>query len=304
MQRPIWLDTDPGFDDLVTLLLAARSPELEVCGISVVAGNAPLNRTLHNTLTIAQAFEIAAPVYGGADRPLLRPANTAESVLGAGAFGTVGASLPTPTRQADTGNGVLRLLEMADKHAGNLTVVAIGPLTNIALAMRLEPRLAGQIKELVIMGGSSDRGNHTAAAEYNFYADPEAAAIVFSSGANIAMFGLNLTRQVLLTSEHIAVLRRSQIPHAQALADMAQHYLQIRPNQIMPLHDPVTVAYLLHPEWFVLEAARVEIECHGAHTAGMSVCEFRVPARGQPNARVAVQANGKQMLEWLLGVLS
>ncbi len=297
----LWIDTDPGFDDLVTLVLAKTLP-LE--GIGVVAGNAPLERTLHNALTVADAFGITAPVYAGCDRALLRLNTTAENVLGAGAFGTIGAKLPEPTRTVSSGHAVLRLIETVLDNPNQVTLIAIGPLTNIALALRLEPRLAGLLQEIVIMGGSSTTGNHTAAAEFNFYADPEAAAIVFNSGAKITMFGLNLTRQVLLTDQHVSRVRNSQATHAAALADMMAHYLAIRPNRIMPLHDPVTVAYLLRPELFSLEPAFVQIETTGTHSLGASICEFRVPAKATANAMVATKADGEAVIELVLEALT
>jgi purine nucleosidase len=300
--RKIWIDTDPGFDDLVTLVLASRSKSLDIRGIGVVAGNTLLPRTLHNTLTIADAFDIHAPIYAGCDRALLRVSTTAENVLGAGAFGTLGAKLPEPTRSVSSGHAVLKLIETVLENPNQITLIAIGPLTNIALAMRLEPRLAGLLQEIILMGGSTDRGNHTAAAEYNFYADPEAAAIVFSSGAKITMFGLNLTRQVLLTQNHVARVRESLAVHAVALADMTAHYLQIRANKIMPLHDPVTIAFLLRPDLFVLEPAFVQIETGGTHSLGASICEFRAH-KAKPNAMVATKADGEAVMELILGAL-
>lgn len=303
--RPIWIDTDPGFDDLVTLALTAHHrSSLPLIGVSVVAGNAPLERTLHNALVVAETFEITAPIYAGCARPLVRPSVSAENVLGVGAFGTVGAKLPEPLQMASDGHGALRLLEAARRMPGELTLVAIGPLTNIALAMQLEPALPKLLREIVIMGGSSERGNHTAAAEFNFYADPEAVSVVLDSGAQIALFGLNLTRQVLLSPPHIERVRRGNSSHATALADMMAHYLQIRRGAAMPLHDPVTVAYLLHPELFELQAANVQIELTGTHTLGMSVCEFRVPARGEANTRVAINTQGEAVIEIVLEALT
>jgi purine nucleosidase len=301
--RRIWIDTDPGFDDLVTLVLASRAEALEITGIGVVAGNAALTQTVHNTLTIADAFEIEAPIYAGCDRALLRNIITAENVLGAGAFGTVGAKLPEPKRLVSSGHAVLKLIETVMQNPNQITLIAIGPLTNIALAMRLEPRLAGLLQEIILMGGSTDRGNHTAAAEFNFFADPEAAAIVFLSGAKISMFGLNLTRQVLLTENHLARVRASQTVHAAALADMTAHYLQIRANKIMPLHDPVTIMYLLYPDLFTFEPAYVQIETNGTLSLGASICEFRVPAKATANAMVATKANGEAIMELILGAL-
>ncbi len=300
MTRRIWIDTDPGFDDLAAIVLAAARPELQIEGVGVVAGNAPLERVLDNTLRLADLIGLAAPIYAGCDRPLVRPRETAENVLGVGALGTSGRSLPSAIRQPEAGHAVLKLLEAARRSPGELTLVAIGPLTNVALAMRLEPALPKLLREIVLMGGSTDRGNHTAAAEFNIYADPEAAAVVFGSGAHIAMFGLNLTRQVPLRGQHVEQVRGSSSPNAQLWADLMDHYLRIRDRGgkgSMPLHDPVTVAYLIAPELFTLELAHVSVETAGTHALGATICEFRVPARAEPNARVAMQANGERVME-------
>lgn len=302
MPQPIWIDTDPGFDDLATIVLAAARPEVELLGLGVVAGNAALPHTLDNTLRIASALGLKCPLYAGCDGPLVGSTQTAENVLGAGALGTVGRTLPSTTRRPDPGHAALELIRAAKAHQGQLTLVAIGPLTNIAIALRLEPALPALLNEIVLMGGSTDRGNHTAAAEFNIYADPEAAAVVFGSGAKIRMFGLNLTRQVLLKPEHIQQVR-SGSAGGELWADLMSHYLQIRDKSgkgSMPLHDPVTIAYLVAPELFQLEPAQVEVELCGSHSRGATICEFRVPARGEPNALVATRANGEAVMQMVV----
>ena len=299
MTRPIWIDTDPGFDDLVALVVASRSPELRLEGIGVVAGNAPLSATLENTLRIADAFGIEAPIYTGCDRPLVQTRKTAEDVLGKGALGTVGQSLPSTSRKPDTGHAVLELIEAARRMPGELNLIAIGPLTNVALAMRLEPALPQLLREVIWMGGSTERGNDTPADEFNAYADPEAAQVVFASGAKLSMFGLNLTRQVNITRKVVESVR---LKH-QVLADHMEHYLRIRESRghsEMPLHDPCTVAYLLRPQWFELLAARVDVELSGLHSRGMTVCELRVPERAQANASVAFKAQGEAVMDLVL----
>jgi len=300
MARRIWIDTDPGFDDLAAIVLAAAWPELQMEGVGVVAGNAPLERVLDNTLRLADLIGLATPIYAGCDRPLVRSRETAENVLGAGALGTSGQSLPQTARQPAAGHAVLKLIEAAKQNPGELTLVAIGPLTNVALAMRLEPTLPRLLREIVLMGGSTDRGNHTAAAEFNIYADPEAAAVVFGSGAHITMFGLNLTRQVPLRWRHVELVRGSGSPNAQLWADLMDYYLRIRDRSgqgSMPLHDPVTVAYLIKPELFTLQLAHVSVETSGTYALGATVCEFRIPGRAEPNAQVAIQANGERVME-------
>lgn len=303
MIHSVWIDTDPGFDDLTALLLAHFSPHINLLGIGVVAGNAPLATTLNNTLRIAEFFGIAAPIYAGAQQPLLQTLSTAENILGAGALGTIGQSLPeAQTVRPQNGHAALRLIEAAQQQPGQITLVAIGPLTNVALALRLEPRLAHWLKDVIIMGGSSDRGNHTAAAEFNIWADPEAAHVLLSSGITPKVFGLNLTRQVLLQGSHIQAIREASA----VLADHMEHYLRIRDKTGklgMPFHDPTTVAYLLWPELFELQAAHVSVEIVGEYSRGMTVCEFRVPQRGEPNAWVATQAQGQQVMHNIVSLL-
>lgn len=296
----LWIDTDPGFDDLITLLMAARAPQIELMGIGVVAGNAPLADTLDNTLRIAQHYQLTAPIYAGCTRPLVQRLDTAENILGKGALGSLGQSLPPTTRQPQPGHAVLKLIEAAKARPGQITLVAIGPLTNVALAFHLEPQLPQLLRQLILMGGSSDRGNHTAAAEFNIWADPEAAAVVFDSGLHPVMFGLNLTRQVMITAQTVETVRR----HDPLLADHMAHYLQIRARQgQMPLHDPTTVAWLLYPELFEVQPARVEVELSGRHSRGMTVVEFRIPQRGEANAQVATLTQGEQVIERILGIL-
>ncbi|MBF6595619.1 MAG: nucleoside hydrolase [Thermaceae bacterium] len=189
----MWIDTDPGFDDLAAITLAAARPELNLLGLGLVVGNAPLSRTLDNALRLAQVLQLERPVYGGCDRPILGHAESAENLLGLGAPGSLDRRLPPATWGSEPGHAALELIRAAQTYPGELTLVAIAPLTNVALAMRLEPQLPELLQEIVLMGGSTNQGNHTAAAEFNIYADPEAAAVVFGSGARISMFGLNLT---------------------------------------------------------------------------------------------------------------
>jgi len=303
MALALWIDTDPGFDDLAAITLAAARPELNLLGLGVVAGNAPLSRTLDNALRLAQVLQLECPVYEGCDRSILGHAESAENLLGLGALGSLGRRLPPATRGSEPGHAALELIRAAQTYPGELTLVAIAPLTNVALAMRLEPQLPELLREIVLMGGSTNQGNHTAAAEFNIYADPEAAAVVFGSGARISMFGLNLTRQVLLRAEHVEQVRQSSSPNAGLWADHLGYYLRIRDQTgrgSMPLHDPVTVAYLLAPELFSLVPAQVSVELWGKHSRGATVCEFRVPDRGEANARVATGVDGEAVMAMVL----
>jgi purine nucleosidase len=190
-----------------------------------------------------------------------------------------------------------------------VTLVAIGPLTNIANAFSMAPQLPGLLKELVVMGGSIDRGNTTAVAEFNIHADPEAAQIVLGHPDRppIQLFGLHLCRQVLVGTEHVQHLRALGTERAEVFADHLQAYVDIaarRNASHMAVYDPTPIAWMLAPHLFEMQDARVDVELQGQLTRGMTVCEFRVPARAQANASVAMQADGPRVMALLMQELT
>ena len=192
MSIPIILDCDPGIDDALAISFAAGSPEIELAGITTVAGNVPLAKTTANALAVAAFAGLTdVPVTPGCAAPLLRPALHAEHVHGESGLG--GAVLPAPRRSAESGHAIDFIIDTIAAARGEITLVATGPLTNIGLALRREPRLATWVRDFVIMGGSASRGNVTPAAEFNIWADPEAAAIVFGAGWPVRMIGLDVT---------------------------------------------------------------------------------------------------------------
>ncbi|MEY2954058.1 MAG: hypothetical protein RLZZ401_2145 [Pseudomonadota bacterium] len=303
--RRLWLDCDPGLDDWLTLLMLATLPDADWVGTSVVAGNAPLAVTLDNALRIRHHYGLATPVYAGCAQALAGTVETAQRVLGAQGMRSTGALLPAAPVRADGDDAVAALL--AALRAGRLTLLAIGPLTNVATALQREPAAAQQIDEIVLMGGSTDRGNHTAAAEFNFYADPEAADAVFRSGVPVRMFGLNLCRQVLLERQHVAQVQQWPGPRAQWLAGYLDAYQRIRSSDgavPMPVYDPVVAAWLHAPGLFRFSPAQVDIELHGRFTRGMSVCNFKLGPGQQPNAQVAQHADGPAVLALLMQSLA
>jgi purine nucleosidase len=300
----IWLDTDPGFDDYMAWALLEADPRCAVHGVSVVAGNAPLERTLSNALRIKALHGISTPVYAGCDRPLAQAQVTAQDVLGEDAMRSVGRTLPRAEAPASPGHAVDALIAHVRAHPGQVVLLAVGPLTNVATAFARAPELPGLLKQLVIMGGSTDRGNTSAVAEFNIAADPEAAQQVFDAGIEVPMFGLNACRQVEVGPEHVAMLRADGSERALLFADLLQAYTELIAGRYrMAVYDPTPVAWLAHPEWFTLEPARVDIELVGRHTRGMTVCEFRVPRRALPNARVAMQADGAAVMDWMMQTL-
>lgn len=302
--RPVWLDADPGFDDWLTMLMLAAHPRLRWLGLSVVAGNAPLPVTLANALRIRHHYGLQLPVYAGCAEPLAGALETAQRVLGAQGMATTGAALPEVAALADGDDGVAAMLDALRGSAEPVTLLAIGPLTNIARALQAAPDSVDHIAELVLMGGSTERGNHTPAAEFNIVADPEAAAIVFDTrGLKRRMFGLNLCRQVLLERRHVEQVQAWPGQRAAWLAGYLDAYQRIRSadgSAPMPLYDPVVAAWLWQPELFEFQAARVEVELQGRFTRGMTVCDFRVGAQRPANAEVAMHAEGPAVIDCVL----
>lgn len=301
--RPVWLDTDPGLDDWLTMLMLAADPQLHWLGSSVVAGNAPLDLTLANALRIRRHYGLDVPIYAGCAMPLAGRLETAQTVLGAQGMRTLGEPLP-PVNDVATGNdGVQALLDALWHSPQAVTVLAIGPLTNLATALQRDPAAASRIAEILLMGGSTERGNHTPAAEFNIYADPEAADVVFNAGVPLRMFGLNLCRQVLIEPSHVQQVRQWPGQRAQWLAGYLDAYQRLRSadgSVPMPLYDPVVSAWLATPALFEFSPARVDIELQGRFTRGMTVCDFKAHAQRPFNALVATHADGPAVLRLVL----
>lgn len=299
----IWYDTDPGFDDWMAWALLEAEPSFRLHGVSVVAGNAPLSITLPNALAIKALHGFSTPVYAGCDRPLAQAQTTAQDVLGAMGMETTGPVLPATMAQPAPGHGVQAMIDAVRAHPGRITLLAVGPLTNVAAAFALAPELPSLLAGLVIMGGSTVGGNATAAAEFNIHADPEAAARVFDCGVPVAMFGLNVCRQVPIGQPQVDRLRAIGTAQAQLFAGYVDGYVAIgrrRGRPVQSLYDPTTVMWLAQPELFDLQPGRVDVELQGRFTRGMTVCDLRAPALARANARVAVAARGEAALEWAM----
>ena len=303
MTRKLWLDTDPGFDDWMAWALLEADPQFELLGISVVAGNAPLPVTLANALAIRALHGFTTPVFAGCARPLAQPQSTAQDVLGAHGMRSTGPLLPPCAQGLAPGHGVQALVDAVRAHPGEVTLLAVGPLTNVATAFALAPELPQLLQALVIMGGSTVGGNATAAAEFNIHADPEAAARVFDSGIPVAMFGLNACRQLAVGDSHVQQLRTLRGEAARIFTGYLDGYVdlaRVRGRAAQALYDPTPVVWLARPELFTLQPGRVEIELGGRFTRGMTVCDLRPPALARANAQVALQAEGGPALDWVM----
>lgn len=281
----IILDTDPGVDDAIAFFLALRSPELRIEAITPVSGNVPLAFTLPNALRL---IEIAGhpdiPVAAGAAVPLVRRLVTAAYVHGNNGLGGVEFPEPKIKPAVETATDIIRRIVRANP--GEITIVAIGPLTNIATVLKADPGIAPMIKSFVLMGGSLSGGNITPAAEFNFYVDPEAARIVFDSGVPIVMVGLDVTNKVLLHESQVRILEAAQNPVAQAAGKIMRATMsRIKPAKdetVVAMHDPLTIASLIDPSVVTLKDHFVQIETTGEMTAGMSVGYYRGPVRRSP----------------------
>ena len=280
MPRKIIIDTDPGQDDALALLLALASPEeLDILGIVAVAGNVPLDLTSRNIRVVCElAGRRDVPCLAGAAAPLSRPLVTAEHVHGKS--GLDGADLPDPTLPLDPRHGVDFLIDtLRAEDPGTVTLCPLGPLTNIATAFRRAPDIIARVEEIVLMGGAYfEVGNITPAAEFNIYVDPEAAETVVKSGAKITMIPLDLTHKALTTRARIDAFRAFRTPLGDAVAGWLDFFerfdLQKYGAEGGPLHDPTVIAYLLEPHLFAGRFINVEIETASPLTLGMTVADW------------------------------
>ena len=300
MPRRIIIDTDPGIDDAVAILLALATPEeLEVLGIVAVAGNLPLVQTERNARRVCElAGRAAVPVYAGCERPILRPLETAEHIHRETARDRL--LLPEPTIALQAQHGVDFFVEtLRAAEAGTITVCALGPLTNIAMALVKAPEITGRIGELVVMGGACFKlGNVTPTAEFNIHVDPHAAAAVFESGITITMLPLDVTHQLLTTGPRLDALRALGNRCGQAVAALLASFERNRRakfgTRATALHDPSVIAYLLSPTFFQGREVNVAVETQSSLTMGMTVVDWWGVTGRKPNVRMmnTVDADG------------
>lgn len=308
---PLIIDCDPGHDDAMAILFAAR--HFRLIGLTTVFGNASVAATTRNALGLCALARLPVPVAVGMAGPI-----RSASVSGAhihGGSGLDGATLPEPVSAPIDQNAITFIIEQARAMPGELVLAALGPLTNVAMALRLEPRLAGWLKGITLMGGSTGTGNITSHAEFNAYCDPEAMAVVFDAGVPISMVGLNVTRQAGIDQGHIDRLRHAGGPVARTFADLLDFYLQ-RTRQVYQrntasMHDPCALLGLVAPELIVNQDMHVHVELASAQLRGMTACDLRDfnqpmrAARGQkaPNAKVAISMDGAAAVDRVIEVL-
>jgi purine nucleosidase len=286
MARKIIIDTDPGQDDAVAILLALASPdEIDLLGITAVAGNVPLALTQRNARIVCElARRRDVPVFAGCDAPLARKLVTAEHVHGK--TGLDGPQLPEPTMPLADGHAVEFLIDTLRREpAGSVTLVPIGPLTNVAAAFRAAPDIIPRVGQIVLMGGAYfEVGNITPAAEFNIYVDPEAADIVFRSGVDLVVMPLDVTHKALTNRDRVGAFRAMGTEVGRMVAEWTDFFERFDKEKYgsegAPLHDPCTIAWLIRPDLFTGRRINVEIELEGRHTTGMTVADWwRVSGR-------------------------
>jgi inosine-uridine nucleoside N-ribohydrolase len=293
---PVLVDCDPGHDDAIALLLALASPEVELLGVTTVAGNQTLAKTTANAIRVLDFLgRDDIPVARGADRPLLREPFVAAYVHGE--TGLDGPDLPPPQREPLEQHAVDFLAE----HAPGATLVAVGPLTNVALLLARYPD--ARPERIVLMGGSIGLGNVTPAAEFNIWADPEAAAQVFASGLEVTMVGLDVTHEALLLDEDVERLRTSGRT-GRMVAELYDFFHRFHARTYgfagSPIHDAVALAHVFRPDLVQTEHRHVAIECDSELTRGRTVVDLWRRARSEPNAHVGVGIDGRAFVELLL----
>lgn len=299
MSEPILIDCDPGHDDAIAMMLAVASPELDLRAVTTVAGNTTLDKTTANAIRILDLLGQDTPVAAGADRPLVRDLVVAEHVHGVS--GLDGPALLAPTRGADPRHGIELLADTIDASDRPVTLVPVGPLTNVALLLAVYPHLAERIDRIVLMGGSIGQGNVTPSAEFNIYVDPEAAHRVFSSGLDITMIGLDVTHQALLTPEAAARLA-SGGPVSRFVADLFGFFSRTETGgegRGAPIHDAVAVAHLIWPDLVTTEQRDVRVDM-GESGRGRTIVDRRPRASTDGPVRVATAIDGARFTRLLV----
>jgi pyrimidine-specific ribonucleoside hydrolase len=303
MSRAVLLDCDPGHDDALAIALALASPELEVRGITTVAGNSSLARTTRNALRLLTLLgRTDVPVAPGAERPLLREPWVPLEFHGAS--GLDGADLPEPASAPWPGAAVELMAGVVRASATPVTVVATGPLTNVAIFLRAHPELLPRLERINLMGGSIREGNTTPSAEFNIWADPEAAAIVFGAGLPLTMLGLDVTHQALFLPADIARLDDLGTKPGRVFADLmrffAVHHRERYGWDGPPVHDAVAVAQLVAPSLVTTRPYFVEIETRSDLTRGRTVVDLERRSGRQPNAEIGVGIDREGLVDLIV----
>ena len=305
MPEKIILDMDPGIDDALAIMLALNSPEVEVLGITTVSGNVGIEKTTRNALRILHFIDkLDVPVYRGAYKPIINTPQEAEIVHGTDGLGDI--DIPVPKKKEEAEHAVNYLMKQVREYPGEITIVATGPLTNIALAILLDKEFAGNVRRIVSMGGAfnvtlNGYGNDTPVAEFNIYTDPEAAKIVYGCGADIYAVGLDVTMKpgAVVTKDMRERIRREGGRRGKLFYEMTKRFSQY--VDFLGLHDPMALSYVIDDSLLQFRKYSVEVELHGSLSRGQTIADRRewLPEflKGENNINVAVDVDGKRFLD-------
>ena len=290
VKRKIILDCDPGHDDAVAIMMALADPIIDLLGITVVAGNQTLENTTRNALNVVQYLGKPCKVYSGCDRPMIR-----EKVIAAdihGSTGLDGPVFPSYPQKAEPEHAVLYIIHTLMESEGDITMVTTGPMTNLGMAIRLEPKIVPKIKQIVLMGGSFTNGNVTPAAEFNIIADADAAHVCFSCGRPIVMCGLDITRKVLCYPEIVQRMARIGNKASKLFEEKMAHFCRTQ-KEIFgweggPLHDPTTIAYLIDSSIITTKPMHAEVDIRSTQSYGRTNCDYWNYQKNEANVDVAV----------------
>ncbi|MBV6713373.1 ribonucleoside hydrolase RihC [Paenibacillus chitinolyticus] len=296
-KTPIIIDTDPGIDDAVAIGVALHHESLDVKLLTTVAGNVSVDKTTQNALKLIEFFGTGTPVARGAKQPLCMPYEDSSHIHGESGMG--GYEFPEPTTNIHAEHAVHAIRETIMRSEEKITLVPIGPLTNIALFLAMYPELKPRIERIVLMGGSASAGNHTQTAEYNIYADPEAAKMVFASGLDITLVGLDVTRKATLTPDNVVKIRDLN-ETGNMLYSMFQHYRGGSLKTGLKMHDLCAIAYIVKPELFKTQKYFVDVENAGVYTVGTTIVDQNNRYNKEPNVNVCLDIDVDAFRTWAI----
>ena len=300
--KRIIIDTDPGVDDALSFLLALASKEIKLEALTTTQGNVTVDKATRNALSVLELAKAAhIPVARGSELPLVQP--LLASALVHGESGVGNSKLPEPKSRPVPTHAVDFLIEKAVAEPGEISIFPIGPLTNIAMAIRKESAFARSVKELVIMGGAiREGGNVTPLAEFNIFVDPHAAHIVFHSGIPITLIPLDVTQKCILKQDHVEQLLKIRSPISRFVADAVEDYMKFsleRGHTGCALHDPLTLATVIAPELLTLEEYFVDVDISGGVSMGNTFADFFNISKKPANMKVALDVRGDEFVEFL-----
>ena len=289
----IILDCDPGHDDAVAIMLAGKSPKIDLLGITVVAGNQTLDNTQRNALNIVQCLELDVPVYAGCGQPMIREKITAGDIHGK--TGLDGPEFEPLQRQLEKEHAVNFIIRTLMESEEPITMVTTGPMTNLGMAIRMEPRIVEKIKRIVLMGGAYTNGNVTPAAEFNIIADADAAYVCFTAGRPITMVGLDVTRKALCYPSVVERMDKVGNKASKLFVDLMGHFCKSQKEVFGweggPLHDPITIAYLIDPTVLTTKPMNAEIDIRSVQSYGRTNCDYFNYQKREPTADVGIDIN-------------